>query len=110
MGRIQKETVINDYELSETMKSKVSEWVEYKKEQHKFKYSEQGFKSFIKQLQNYIESCGESNVIKAKDEQSSIYPPILSSSYLRKTRINSLRKINILRRLRIRAKTKSLPT
>ena len=59
---------IDDYELSEAMKSKVSEWVEYKKEQHKFKYSEQGFKSFIKQLQNYIESCGESNVIKAIDE------------------------------------------
>lgn len=59
---------IDDYELSEAMKSKVSEWVTYKKEQHKFKYSEQGFKSFIKQLQNYIESCGESNVIKAIDE------------------------------------------
>ena len=59
---------IDDYELSETMKSKVKEWVEYKKEQHKFKYSAQGFKSFITQLQNYIESCGESNVIKAIDE------------------------------------------
>ena len=59
---------IDDYELSEAMKSKVSEWVEYKKEQHKFKYSEQGFKSCITQLQNYIESCGESNVIKAIDE------------------------------------------
>lgn len=59
---------IDDYGLSEAMKSKVSEWVEYKKEQHKFKYSEQGFKSFIKQLQNYIESCGENNVIKAIDE------------------------------------------
>lgn len=66
---VEKKTdLIEDSDLSETMKSKVKEWVSYKKEQHKFKYSEQGFKSFIKQLQNYIEKCGEKEVLAAIDE------------------------------------------
>lgn len=59
------EKVIDESGLSETVKSAAKEWLSYKKEQHKFTYSEPGLKAFVKQLEKKVEEYYAPNVINA---------------------------------------------
>lgn len=49
------------------LRGKIEEWLEYKK-QRKEKYTEKGFNSLLKQIQNNCEKYGEENVINLIDE------------------------------------------
>lgn len=49
------------------LRGKIEEWIEYKK-QRKEKYTEKGFNSLLKQIQNNCEKYGEENVTNLIDE------------------------------------------
>ena len=50
-----------------SVRGKIEEWIEYKK-QRKEKYTEKGFNSLLKQIQNNCEKYGEENVTNLIDE------------------------------------------
>ena len=64
-------TVGATYGFSDPMFAKLSEWMRYKAESHKFVYEEMGAKSLFSQIKKYIDSCGEYAVMELIDESMS---------------------------------------
>ena len=65
------------YAFSDSIKSKISEWVQYKVER-KESYKEQGMKSLLRQIENKSAEYGEQAVIELIDEcMSNLYKGII---------------------------------
>ena len=60
-------TVGAAYGFSDPMFAKLSEWMRYKAESHKFVYEEMGAKSLFSQIKKHIDSCGEYAVMELID-------------------------------------------
>lgn len=79
LERNTKERVIDEYGFSEIVKTKILEWLEYKREK-KQSYKERGLKAFCKQRLEEIKAHGEQYVIDSIDysmcqNYSGVFPP-----------------------------------
>lgn len=57
--------LISESELSEEVKIYLTEWIAYKKEQHRFTYKPIGFKKLLTEVKNQEQEIGTANVIRA---------------------------------------------
>lgn len=57
--------LLDNSNLSDPVKICVREWVDYKKEQHRFNYKPIGFKKLLTEIQNQVQAIGSENVIRA---------------------------------------------
>jgi len=57
--------LISESELSEEVKVYLTEWIAYKKEQHRFTYKPIGFKKLLTEVKNQEQEIGTANVIRA---------------------------------------------
>lgn len=62
------EKMIEETDIPDIVKEKVRSWLKYKKKQHKFTYTEYGFKPFMQQIYFRVRDYGATNVIEVINE------------------------------------------
>lgn len=62
------EKMIEETDIPDIVKEEVRSWLKYKKKQHKFTYTEYGFKPFMQQIYFRVRDYGATNVIDVINE------------------------------------------